>query len=243
MNSRARPWPYLFALAIGCVLLTARGSAETLSESAEINGMQIAFKVVLPDSYDPTAAYRAILAFPGGGQTMRNVDRMLEQNWRDEAERLNFIVVSPAAPEAGLYFQGGAAAFPAFLDYLAGRFNIAARKFHIAGISNGGASAFHIAATYPEYFWSVTGLPGYLPYLTAEKLEALAPLCIYMHVGERDDDWVETMLWQAQQFTEAGARVSLWVEPDQDHVMRSLTGSGAARLFAHFDDAEAGCGR
>jgi hypothetical protein len=64
-----------------------------------------------------------------------------------------------------------------------------------------------------------------------------------MNVGERDDDWVETMLWQAQQFTEAGARVSLWVEPDQDHVMRSLTGSGAARLFANFDDAEAGCGR
>jgi len=64
-----------------------------------------------------------------------------------------------------------------------------------------------------------------------------------MHVGERDDDWVETMVWQAQQFTRAGARVSLWVEADQGHVMESLTGDGAQRLFAHFNDAEAGCER
>lgn len=168
MKAHARALTRLIACVIGSVTLFTSASAVTLSASVKIAGMEIHYKIVLPDDYDPTAAYRAVLAFPGAGQTMRNVDRMLEQNRRDEAERSGFIVISPAAPGAGLYFQGGAAAFPAFLDYLLERYRVVARKFHVAGISNGGASAFHVAAEHPDYFWSVTGLPGYLPYLTPQ---------------------------------------------------------------------------
>lgn len=237
MSNNASILATIFAL----VTSPTTALADVVSASAEVNGVRFDYKVVLPDGYDATRAYPAVLAFPGAGQTMRNVDRALNDNWRDEAERRGYIVVSPAAPDEGLFFQGGDVVFPAFLDELRERYRIVDGKFHIAGISNGGASAFHIAASYPEYFLSVTGLPGYLPYLTTEKIDALTDLCIFMHVGERDHDWVETMMWQAQQLTDAGATLRFWVEKGQNHVMDSLKGPGAARLFDHFREAASGC--
>jgi poly(3-hydroxybutyrate) depolymerase len=61
-------------------------------------------------------------------------------------------------------------------------FKVDAGKFHIAGMSNGGLSAFYIASLHPQYFLSVTGFPGLLNDATAAKLKALSGMCINMHV-------------------------------------------------------------
>src|SRR4029079_1703877 len=106
--------------------------------------------------YDPGKAYPAILAFPGGPQTLDTVQGTVERHWHQEAERRGYIVVVPAAPNDRLYFQGGERIFPEFLTRILGDYKIQGNKLHIAGVSNGGISAFHIAAMYPEYFLSVT---------------------------------------------------------------------------------------
>src|ERR1019366_295478 len=98
------------------------------------------------------------------------------------------IVVIPAAP-GRLFFQGGERVFPEFLKQILGDYKILDNKLHIAGASNGGISAFFIAASYPQYFLSVTGFPGYLPDLTPARVQALAKMCINMHVGELDTGW------------------------------------------------------
>src|SRR6185436_12564835 len=108
-----------------------------------------------------------------------------------------YIVAVLSAPGAGLFFQGGGRVSPAFLDQLLKDYKIRGGKFHIAGISNGGISSFHIAASYPQYFWSVTGFPGYLPDATPERIAALAKLCLNMYAGELDSGWVATMQEQA----------------------------------------------
>jgi len=228
-----------FALLIGVSVPAA--DAETRSGTLDVAGTRVEYRVVLPDGYDPQQAYPGVLAFPGAGQSLRNVDRMIESNWREQAERLGYIVISPAAPEEGLFFQGGDVVFPQMLDLLLERYRIEGGRFHVAGVSNGGASAFHVAAQYPAYFLSVTGLPGYLPFASQAKIEALTQFCIYMHVGERDTDWHDTMIYQARQITEAGGTVRFWIEKNQDHIMDTLAGDGAARLFEHFSDALAGC--
>jgi hypothetical protein len=58
-------------------------------------------KVVLPSHYDPEKPYPGALAFPGGPQAM------VKRNWRDQAERRGYIVVTPATPKGRLFFQGG----------------------------------------------------------------------------------------------------------------------------------------
>ena len=227
------------SLALMAVAFAPR--AEIVTETMDVSGIEVTYEAVLPDGYDPQQRYPGVLAFPGGGQTLGIVESMIERNWRGEAETRGYIVVSPAAPPDGLFFQGGDAVFPALLDRLLERFPVDRTRFHVAGISNGGASAFHVASSYPDYFVSVTGMPGYLPYANDAKIDALASLCIFMHVGERDQQWIETMTYQAQQLTDAGASLRFWIEPNEGHVMRSLQDAGAARLFEHFEDAAAGC--
>ena len=233
------------ALAGAAVLLAASGSAsaEVVEKSKNIAGVSVHYKVVLPSHYDAAKAYPGVLAFGGGPQTMNIVDGAIQRNWRDEAERRGYIVVIPAAPDGQLFFEGGERIFPEFLTKILAEYKIADNKFHIAGQSNGGISAFHVAATYPQYFWSVTGFPGYLPDATPARVGALAKMCINMHVGELDTGWKEEMQQQAAQFRAKGMTVRITVEKGQSHRLDTLAGDGAARLFDQFEEARQGCAK
>ena len=233
------------SLAGAAVLLAASGSAaaEVVEKSKNIAGVSVHYKVVLPSHYDAAKAYPGVLAFGGGPQTMNIVDGAIQRNWRDEAERRGYIVVIPAAPDGQLFFEGGERIFPEFLTKILAEYKIADKKFHIAGQSNGGISAFHVAATYPQYFWSVTGFPGYLPDATPARVGALAKMCINMHVGELDTGWKEEMQQQAAQFRAKGMTVRITVEKGQSHRLDTLAGDGAARLFNQFEEARQGCSK
>jgi predicted peptidase len=215
--------------------------ADVLDKTRNVSGITVHYKVVLPNGYDPQKAYPAVLAFPGGSQNMDTVDGTLERNWRAEAERRGYIVVVPAAPAEGVYFEGGARIFPEFLTMLLSDYKIQDNKFHIAGVSNGGISAFHIAASYPQYFLSVTGLPGYLPLANEERTHKLENLCLYLHVGELDTGWLAGMQLMYYQFRDAGLKVHFTVEKGQHHRIETFENEGAARLFDQFEEARKGC--
>ena len=231
------------AVALGAFLACQIAYSKVFDKDTNLAGMPLHYKVVLPNDYDAAKSYPAVLAFPPGPQTMDMVMSTLQRNWAAEAQRRGYIVVIPAAPNGRLFFQEGARVFPAFLDQLLGEYKIRDNKFHIAGMSNGGISAFSIAAAYPKYFWSVTGFPGYLPDATPERLKALSKMCIYMHVGELDSGWLEDMQQQAAQLRAQGIASRITVEKGQSHVIGTLTGEGAARLFEDIEQARQGCGK
>jgi len=231
------------ALAILALLASQTATAKVIDQETTIAGMTMHYKVVLPKDYDPAKAYPGVLAFPPGPQNMQMVMVTLMQNWAGEAQRRGYIVVIPAAPEGHLFFEEGAQIFPKFLEQLLSEYKIRDNKFHIAGMSNGGLSAFHIAATYPQYFWSVTGFPGYLPEPTPQRVAALAHMCINLHVGELDSGWRQEMQEQAAMFRSKGMTVQITVEKRQSHVISTLTGEGAARLFEEIEAARQGCGK
>jgi len=81
--------------------------AEVLEKSKRVHDTIVHYKVVLPNDYDPTKTYPAILAFGGGPQTMNTVDSILSRNFRAEAEKRGYIVVAPAAPDGDLFFEDG----------------------------------------------------------------------------------------------------------------------------------------
>jgi hypothetical protein len=68
-------------------------------------------------------------------------------------------------------------------------------------------------------------------------------MCINMHVGELDTGWLEDMQQQAAQFRSKGMKVRFTVEKGQSHVIRTLTGEGAARLFDEIEETNQGCGK
>ncbi len=107
---------------------------------------------------------------------MQMVDSVLNRNLRAEAEKRGYIVVAPAAPDDELFFESGAHIFPEFLKAILADYKIQDNKFHIAGPSNGGIAAMHVAAANPQYFLSVTAFPGYMWEPSNAKLAAISKM-------------------------------------------------------------------
>lgn len=240
--------PVRMAAAVSVVVVTAllapAARAEVLTKSRKVGGVTMEYKVVLPDGYDPSKAYPAILVFGGGPQTMNTVDGTLERNFRAEAERRGYIVVGPAAPGGELFFEGGARIIPAFLQAILADYTIQDGRFHVAGPSNGGIAAFHVAAANPQYFLSVTAFPGYMWQPTPAKLQAIAGMCVFMYVGENDRyRWHDEMRHEAEVLRADGTVARYTVEPDEPHRLETLAGSGASRLFDGFEQTKQGCHR
>src|SRR5205085_2965540 len=171
---------------------------EILEKTRKLASATVSYKVVLPSGYDPAKTYPAILAFGGGPQTMNAVDSVLSRNFRAEAEKRGYIVVAPAAPGEQLFFEGGARIFPEFLKMILADYKIQDGKFHIAGPSNGGIAAFHVAGANPQYFVSVTAFPGYMWEPSTAKLQAISKMCVFMYVGELDE-----YMWHGEMKKEA----------------------------------------
>jgi predicted peptidase len=217
-------------------------SAEVLDKTKKVAGKTVQYKVVLPTGYDATRAYPAILAFGGGPQTMNTVDGILTRNFRAEAEKRGYIVVAPAAPDGQLFFEDGARIFPEFLKAILADYKIEGGKFHIAGPSNGGIAAFHVAAANPQYFLSVTAFPGYMWQPSTAKLQAISNICVFMYVGELDEyRWHGEMKQEAEYLRSKGSVARYSVEKGQPHRLDTLAGANAGRLFDGFEEAKKGC--
>jgi len=233
------------AIALACLsTLPQLAAADVTERVMRVAGTSVHYKLVLPDGYDAAQEYPAVLVMGGGPQTMDTVDRTLERNFRAEAERRGYIVVAPAAPDGQLFFQGGERIFPEFLDTILANHKIAGGKFHVAGPSNGGIAAMHVAAQHPRYFLSATAFPGYLWRPTEDKLRAIAKLCVYLYVGETDEyQWHDEMRREVEFLTAEGTVARYTLEQGQGHRLESLAGANAARLFEGFEEARRGCTR
>jgi len=243
MNQPSSKWMPMFSPAVIIVLLaTLPIQAELLEKTKKVAGATVNYKVVLPNGYDPAKAYPAILAFGGGPQTMNTVDSVLSRNFRTEAEKRGYIVVAPAAPGDQLFFEEGARIFPEFLKMILADYKIEDNKFHIAGPSNGGIAAFHVAAANPQYFLSVTAFPGYMWEPSPAKLQAISKMCVFMYVGENDEYmWHPEMKKEAELLRSSGTVARYTVEKGQPHRLETLAGSNAGRLFDGFEETKKGC--
>ena len=234
--------PLVAAAGTVAMFLAQSARAESLEKTKKVGATTVHYKVVLPNGYDPAKAYPGILALGGGPQTMVTVDRVLDHNLRAEAEKRGYIVVAPAAPDGELFFEGGERIFPEFLKAVLSDYRIQENKFHIAGPSNGGIAAFHVAALHPEYFLSVTAFPGYMWEPSAAKLQAISKLCVFMYVGENDPyQWHAEMKKEAEFLRSKGTVARYTVEKGQPHRMETLADSHAGRLFDGFEETKNGC--
>ncbi len=218
--------------------------ASVLDQTKTVGRVTVHYKVVLPDGYDANKAYPGIIAFGGGPQTMNTVNGILTRNFQAEAEKRGYIVVGVAAPNGDLFFEDGARIFPDFLKMILADYTIQNGKFHIAGPSNGGIAAFHVAAANPQYFLSVTAFPGYMWDPRDSKLQAISKMCVFMYVGENDEyQWHDEMKREAAFLRAKGTVARYTVEKGQPHRLDTLAGEHASRLFEGFEETKKGCAK
>ena len=240
MRGFVRLLPCVAALAVAA----HAAQAEVSERIMRVAGTTVNYKLVLPTGYDATKAYPAILVFGGGPQTMNTIEGTLTRNFQTEAEKRGYIVIGPAAPDGDLFFYDGDRIFPEFFDNILAAYKIEGGKFHVAGPSNGGIAAMHVAAKHPQYFLSATAFPGYLWQPTEAKLRKLEGICAYFYVGEHDEyRWHDEMQREAEYLSSHGSVARYSLEKDQPHRIETLAGAGAARLFNGFETARQGCRR
>jgi poly(3-hydroxybutyrate) depolymerase len=240
MKQRISMWMLFVLLAIAIQPLRA----EVLEKNKKVAGTTVNYKVVLPGGFDPAKTYPAILAFGGGPQTMNTVDSVLDRNLRAEAEKRGYLVIAPAAPNGDLFFEGGDRIFPEFLKQILAEYKIQDNKFHLAGPSNGGIAAMHVAAANPQYFSSVTAFPGYMWEPSTARLQAISKMCVFLYVGELDEYmWHGEMKKETEWLSSHGTVARYTVEKGQPHRMETLAGANAHRLFEDFEQTKKGCSK
>ena len=244
MKTRPAHGFLLLAVMLVTAMAARSASAEVLDKSTSAAGVQVYYKLVLPTGFDRAKEYPAVLVMGGGPQTMTTVDSTFNRNFRLEAEKRGYIVVGVAAPSGELFFESGARIFPAFLKQILSEYKIKDGKFHVAGPSNGGIAAFHVAAQNPQYFASVTAFPGYMWQPSNAKLIAISKMCVFMYVGETDEyRWHDEMRHEAEFLQARGTVARYTVEKGQPHRLETLAGAGASRLFDGFEETKKGCSK
>jgi pimeloyl-ACP methyl ester carboxylesterase len=141
------------------LLFVSKALPETLAKRGIFAGLEVDYKVVLPNGCDLSRVYPVLLVFPGATQSMRGVTGELER-WTREALRRGYILVSPAAPTEQTFFESSDRIFPDFLDMILRDYKVLGGRIHVAGGSNGGVSAFHVASLYPKIFLVRQRIPG-----------------------------------------------------------------------------------
>lgn len=223
-----RTWVVLvFAVGVGLPADAAEFKRMRLSDGTELE-----YALVLPADFRNDRIYPALLAFPGGRQNLESVRGGLARFWEREAAKRGYIVFSPAAPTGKPFHESGADLIPEFLGRLLASFRIEGDKFHVAGLSNGGVSAFVVAIRYPHLFHSLTALAGFpVEQVDFERLHRLQNVKIAMFVGDGDQYWKEGMEKTRDRLASLGKQVYLEVIPRNGHFLPDLSFENSTRVF------------
>ena len=223
----------------------ARGDArrtkegEIFFEHVVVGGTDVEYALVLPPTYDAAKPTPVLFAFPPGGQDHSTTASVTADRWAPEAMKRGWVVLSPVATDLGLYYDGKAAALvPALLDALAARYPPEGDRFFLAGVSNGGLSAFRAALDHPERFRSLVVFPGYPPEASDKaKLAVLKDVPVAMFVGGDDSGWRQESEATKAALDKLGGKATLDVRNGEGHIIASVTG---ADLFNALEAARAG---
>ncbi|MBI1984140.1 MAG: hypothetical protein HYS61_08080 [Acidobacteria bacterium] len=231
---RLRAWVIaVFAISLGLSVDAAEIKRMRLSDGTEIE-----YGLVLPTAFQNDGIYPALLAFPGGRQNLESVRGGLARFWEREAAKRGYIVFSPAAPPGKHFYESEADLVPEFLQRQLVAFKIEGGKFHVAGSSNGGVSAFVVAVRYPELFHSLTALAGF-PTEDADfsRLDRLKNIKVTMFVGDGDQYWKEGMEKTRERLASLGKQVYFEVIPRNGHFLPDLSFENSARIFERIGSA------
>jgi len=200
------------------------------------DGTEITYGLILPEGFDPNNEYPVVLALPPGGQTVDLTISLAASTYAQEALARGWVVITPAAPNGTLFFEGSERYIPELLDAHAW-IRPKGGRYHLTGVSNGGRSAFRVAGLNPGRFASILVYPGY-PGSAADK-EALADLAdipFAMFVGGEDAAWLDPMVKARDVLVSAGATVAFDVRNGEGHIMASL--SDGVDIFDFLDSVQ-----
>ena len=228
----------IFLITLGCdVKLDVNLSDNSYISYRDIPtryGPILRFAIVLPECLNEDQSYPVLLALPPGEQSRNNVEFGLENYWIKASIMRNWIVVSPIASDGAYFYGEGAVYIPDLFDWIEEEFNVEGGKFHVAGPSAGGMSAFRVAVDNPSRCHSMTAMPGYPLADAFAKLDTLRDVSIAMFVGAYDEPFRVEMDSTAAQLDVLGIPYTYRVLPSDSHTISSLSSEAWLNLLDGF---------
>lgn len=200
-----------------------------------INGTTIDYVTVVPADFAAGDSVPVMLAMPPGQQDLDLTQSVVERRYMAEALARGWVVVRPAAPDSLLYFDGSEALIPGFLAWMRTWVAPEGGSPHLVGVSNGGISAFRIAAGDPTSIQSLLVFPGFARSdEDRAALPLLADIPVRLFVDSEDMSWIPAMQEAHDILLNSGADVTLEIFAGEGHIIESL--SDGVRIF---DELEA----
>ena len=196
------------------------------------NGIKIPYKVLLPENYDKTRSYDAMLFFPSGQQGKESMNHAIQDLFGDGSRR-DWIVVCPAAPKEGWYTHPSHHALNELMDKVRDQHRIKGNRFHLVGYRSGGYPAFTYANMSRSYFQSVTIAGGYsLASREADLYRRFRDMPVYLFIGARDSYGTGLYRDAEKILADHRARAHLVLLKGDGPVLNSLKNGG---LLHHLD--------
>lgn len=186
------------------------------AEFRSSKGDKLKYAYNLPKNYEKSKAYHILIA-PGGGTADDTNDFLF---WGSDTKDYDWILIETNAtirPE-------NMSLLKEFLDHLKQKFQPNGGKFHIMGFSANSGGAFKIVLSFPEYFHSVTGVPGHPRTTSKKELIKLKNVKVNFIVGERDGYWLSSAKRFNNTLKELGVDVKLQIVKKGGHVLREIIG-------------------
>ena len=213
-------------------LLAETASADKVGLFKSKDGIKVRYTVVTPFPFVKTKAYPAIIAFPGGRQDSKAAKAAITDFWGPEARKRGYFVFVPEAPKGYRFYQRGVFLAPELIEHFKKKFKIKGEKFHMAGNSNGGLSAFRIALKNRKRISSLTVFLGF-PAFTRDyyRLTRLKNVKTNLFVNEKDERRASMTEFTYERLKALGFDVTFEKFGDDGHKVKALAGTKAKKLF------------
>jgi len=221
---------------IGFMLVAIMSPEAALADSVGLfknkDGVKVRYTVVTPFPFVKTKAYPGIIAFPGGRQNTAAAGAAIKDFWGPEARKRGYYVFVPEAPKGYRFYQKGVFLMPDLIEHFMKKFKIKGEKFHLAGHSNGGLSAFRVALKNRKRISTLTVFPGFPSYTRDfERLTRLKKVKVNIFVNDSDERWRTMTDFTAERLKAIGVDVQYKVFAAKGHKVTELVGPNAKVLF------------